>query len=124
MPQLKDCVIQAPNLAVDRGGHDDGDLAGAVRDAREHAGAFVDLEPGRPLLQGEAGLSTSQKLIVSLPSTTRVRRSPSERMAARDSGIPIPPSRPVTGRERSGRGESAKSEGPLRFPCSSTATTR
>src|SRR5262249_33115605 len=56
LPPAQRAFIQLANLAVNRGGDGDDNFAGAVRNAREHSGALVDLEPGGALLEGEAGI--------------------------------------------------------------------
>src|SRR6266567_652442 len=47
--------VQSSDLAFERGGHDDGKLSGAIRDAGEEAGDGVELEPRRGLPEVEAG---------------------------------------------------------------------
>src|SRR5687768_1501259 len=47
--------VQSSGFAFEHGGHDDGKLSGAIRDAGEEAGDGVELEPRRGLPEVEAG---------------------------------------------------------------------
>src|SRR5579863_5076165 len=87
------------------------------------ASSILSHEGPRSILK--RGCSTSQKFVVSLPPTIRILKSPSERIVDTSSLNPFPGGVFFQGRlKRKGRGDATYSEGPLRLPAASTATTR
>src|SRR4051794_18180996 len=55
LPPAQSAFIQLADFSINRGGHGEDNLAGVIRNTREHSGTLVDLEPGGALLEGEAG---------------------------------------------------------------------
>src|SRR5262245_19863806 len=54
LPPAQRALIQLSKFALNRGGYGDDELARAVGNSREHAGALVELEPGGTFLDSEA----------------------------------------------------------------------